>query len=184
MERRLSILRKSSKNKDEQESDTQSRSQRGKPDSITRLTRSDSTNSINQKSRSRSSSVEPVLNRRHSNSKTSGTSNTLEISHKAPKRTLDDTNHTSMSKKARSSSTPTNEHYILTRVPYNGLGLTSSYLQCDDISSKEVSVLKGIVCVCLVVYQISIVYTDNINILFSNTSVAIIIISNCIMNLK
>lgn len=137
MERRLSILQKRSKHKDDQvemadnsdpnpyqatSSSTTIQtppSLQARPEQLTRLTRSENISS--RSSRSRSSSTETV-GRRHS--RTSSTS--LDVSHRAVKRTLDGAGTTTPSapKKTRSITSIFISEYIVTEERYSGLGLS------------------------------------------------------------
>ena len=135
MERRLSVLQKRSKQKDDTESDgndtipnatstttTFTTPNQAKPEPLTRLARSESVTSRN--SRSRSSSTEGVSRR---NSRTSSTVNSLEVTHRAGKRGLEGGGGgggVSHSKKARSSSPVVLDKHLTTTDHYDGLGLS------------------------------------------------------------
>ena len=149
MERRLNILQKRSRDKDEQVEEsitsetpnTSSRPQRAKLDSITRLTRSDSvTSSTGRSSRSRSSSVEPITGRRPSRLLTGNPTNSLEVSHRAVKRGLDESDHTPLSKRSRSSVAGKKQEdaYVRTNTEYDGLNLHLP-LEINQVDDKKLS---------------------------------------------
>lgn len=149
MERRLNILQKRSRDKDEQVEEsitpetpnTSSRPQRAKPDSITRLTRSDSvTSSTGRSSRSRSSSVEPITGRRQSRLLIGTSTNSLEVSHKAVKRGLDESDHTPISKRSRSSIAGRKQEdvYVRTNIEYDGLNLHLPS-EINQVDNKKLS---------------------------------------------
>ena len=160
MERRLSILQKHSHDKAEAASGetmsspttpTSSRTHRIKPDSITRLTRSETSSSHSRKSRSRSSSIEPVTGRRAS--KLSGgtaITNSLAImSHKAHgkrEQEEEDDDLQQGSKKLRLSIDKPNS-YVRTSIMYNGLNLEAKAIN-DIITEGKIQemsppVIKG-----------------------------------------
>ena len=144
MDRRMSILQKRSKQKDDQEpadSSTQpttpttvNSTLQPKPEPITRLARSENTASRN--SRSRSSSAEAIGRR---NSRSSGTPNSLEVTHKAVKRGLDNSLNSSTSKRTRSLPSVQEEN-LTTSECYDGLGLTllPNMVHIEPSSSSEV----------------------------------------------
>ena len=158
MERRLSVLQKRSKRKDDQEqggstpvsspspTTPSSTLNTAKPEQITRLARSESVTGRN--SRSRSSSTETVGRR---NSRTGSISNSLEVTHRAVKRSLEGGSTLSVSKKTRSSFSELVEEYLMTKQCYDGLGLSLSHTaimqSCStedvEIASKEDSSVKG-----------------------------------------
>lgn len=162
----MSILQKHSKDKTEtNQSDETSHmlddvSSPLRPDSVTRLTRSDGFSSSTpisstrgRKSRSRSSSTDLSTSRRVSRQSIPGTPpfNSLEVSHKAIlKRDLDerdDGSETSSSKRHRSSSL-TSEHtktdnLLRTHVSYSGLSLSTIPLNNNTTSGEHNDVGGG-----------------------------------------
>ncbi len=148
MERRLSVLQKRSKRKEEQEPTSSVTTptsttpiNTAKPEQITRLARSESVS--NRNSRSRSSSTETVSRR---NSRTGSVSNSLEVTHRAAKRSLDGGSTLSVSKKTRSSVTEIIEEHLTTTQCYDGLGLINSQATMQLCSIEDTALNKEDFC--------------------------------------
>lgn len=121
---------------------------RAKPDSITRLT--DNSPGGRRKSRSRSSSSEPSTSRRTSKHSLPVTPpiNSLQVTHKANKRELDEEiDHTHTPKRSRSSTSEnrkTRETYVRTTVQYNGLCLDLPDSMDEEEQTDKPSI-KGVI---------------------------------------
>ncbi|XP_011403324.1 PREDICTED: male-specific lethal 1 homolog [Amphimedon queenslandica] len=152
MERRLSILQKHSHDKTEAASGetisspstpTSSRTHRIKPDSVTRLTRSETSSSHSRKSRSRSSSIEPITSRRASKlSGSAPTTNSLAVmSHRAHgkrEQEEEDEDLQQGSKKLRLSSIDKPNSFVRTSIMYDGLNLEEKTIINDIIVEGKI----------------------------------------------
>ena len=154
MERRLSILQRRSRDNDDQQDETTPEHPRyAKHDGLVRVAQSEGRR---RRSRSRSSSVDPVKTPRSKSAHTP--QNSLEVSQRAPpsKRVLsEDHNHHTPTKRSRTSSKLVEEDSIMVVASgYSGLGLL---LPCrtkwsgggkDSDSTqtleKSVDIIKGI----------------------------------------
>ena len=123
-----------------------------KPNSIVRLARVDS-GPGRRKSRSRSSSIEPLMSTNtpskhlQRQSKNLFVNNSLEVTHRALKRDLVDrdnvsSNHIPRSKRSRSSSggRKFEASYVQTKIPYSGLNLVLPTRKEDEDEENKIDI--------------------------------------------